>query len=297
MENVKGKKTIYADISLIICTIIWGTGFVATKVALKYVTPFYMMAIRFGVSSILMSMIFWKRIKTIEKRDIKAGVIIGVFLFSGFALQTVGAQYTNVSKQAFLTATYVVMVPFIYWAVKGKKPDYFDVIAVILSLVGTAFLTLGGELKLGVGDGLTIACALFFAGHIVSIGFFIDKHDAIILTILPLATAFILSTIAALAFEKIPVAITEGGFLSTLYLAVFSTLIAFMIQTMAQKYTSTTHTAIILSLESVFGSIFPIIFLGEVFTKKMVLGCLIIFIAIITAETKWRFLFKYKIRK
>lgn len=289
MGDKKDKKGLYADLALLFVTIIWGSGFAATKVGLKYISPYYMMAIRFSLSFVLMSIVFWKKFKTITKKDLIAGAVVGFVLYMGFSLQTVAAQYTNASKQAFLTATYVVMVPFMYWAVKGKRPDRYEIAGVLLCFIGAAMLSLNGGIRIGIGDSLTLICAIFFAAHIVAIGYFIEKHDPIILTILQVGVSAVLSIISVLIFEKAPLVINPKGIAATLYLAVFSTLIAFLIQNVAQKYTSSTRAAIIMSMESVFGTIFPVIFLGDVFTIKMVFGCILIFAAIITAETKWKF--------
>lgn len=292
MGDKKGKEGLYADIGLLLVTIIWGSGFAATKVGLKYISPNYMMAIRFSLSFFLMSIVFWKKFKVITKKDLKAGAIVGFILYMGFAIQTVAAQYTNASKQAFLTATYVVMVPFMYWAIKGKRPDRFEIAGVLLCFLGAALLSFDGGIRIGLGDSLTLICAVFFASHIVAIGFFIERHDPIILTILQIGMAALLSIISIIFFEKKPLVLNTGGIAATLYLAIFSTLIAFLIQNLAQKYTSSTRAAIIMSMESVFGTIFPVIFLGDIFTIKMVFGCILIFTAIITAETKWNFILK-----
>jgi drug/metabolite transporter (DMT)-like permease len=156
-------------------------------------------------------------------------------------------------------------------------------------------LTLDGGIHIGLGDSLTLLCAVFFAAHIVSVGFFIEKVDPLSLVIIQLGAAAVFSVIAALIYEPVPRALSSNAIFAIGYLAIFSTMIAFIIQNVAQKYTSSTHAAIILCLESVFGSILSVLMLNEVFTSKMVLGCLTIFIAILTTETKWSFLKRKKI--
>jgi len=112
MENDYKKKSLLADISLFIVAIFWGGGFIAVKDALSSLTPFYIMAMRFGISVIIMLLIFRKKIKLITKNVLKVGVLIGLLLFLGFAAQTVGMKYTTAGKNAFLTGTNVVIVPF-----------------------------------------------------------------------------------------------------------------------------------------------------------------------------------------
>lgn len=286
------KKSLYADLSLLLVAIIWGSSFVVIKNALDYINPVYILVLRFALSSVLMAFVFWKRFREINKKDIKAGAIIGFFLFLAFLTQTIGLKYTTVSKQAFITASYVVIVPFFYWGITKKKPDIYEFVAAILCLIGIGLLSLEEGLSINLGDGLTMVCAVFFALHIISIEYFAKDHDPIILTIVQFAVAAIFSFIVVLIFNiKLGSFGKEVGF-SILYVAVVSTLIAFGIQNVAQKYTSSTHTAIILSMESVFGSIFSVLLLGDKLTVKLFLGCLIVLLSILTAETKWNFLRK-----
>lgn len=289
MEN---KKSLYADLSLLLVALIWGSGFVATKNALDHIQPYYLLSFRFMLSFLLMSLVFFKRFKKVTFDEFKAGTVIGIFLFLGFATQTVGLNYTTVGKQAFITATNVVMVPFIYWGISKKKPDIYEVIAALLCFAGIGILSLDSGFKMGYGEFLTFLCAIFFAFHISSIGYFAKKHDPIVLSIIQMLVAGILSIIFTLLFEPKTGSIPREGIFPILYLALFSTLLAFLIQNIAQKYTSSTHAAIILSLEAVFGSILSIIFLKESFTIRLLIGCIAIFISIITTETKWDFIKK-----
>ena len=226
---------------------------------------------------------------------LKVGTLVGLLLFLGFAAQTVGMKYTTAGKNAFLTGTNVVIVPFLYWAISKRKPDTYSLVSAFLCFIGIGMLTLDGGIHIGLGDGLTLLCAVFFAAHIVSVGFFTEKVDAISLVIIQLGSAAVFSIIAALIYEPIPKPLNSDTIFAIGYLAIFSTMIAFIIQNVAQKYTTSTHAAIILCLESVFGSILSVLMLNEIFTSKMIIGCLTIFIAIITTETKWDFLKKKKI--
>ena len=280
------KKLIYADISLLFVAIVWGSGFVVTKNALDHVTPYYLLAFRFAIATLLLGIIFFKRIKNANIKDIKSGILVGIFLFGGFATQTVGLNYTSAGKQAFITATNVVMVPFIYWAISKKKPDNYEIFGAVLCFVGIGILSLDESLSMGYGDFLTLVCAVFFALHISTVGYFARDSDPFVLSFVQIGTAAILSIISALIFEPKMVQIQSEAIIPILYLAVFSTLLAFLIQTVAQRHTTSVHTAIILSLEAVFGSILAIIFLKEAFTIRFLIGCLSILISVIISETK-----------
>ncbi|NLW22509.1 MAG: DMT family transporter [Tissierellia bacterium] len=286
------RRALYADLSLLMVAAIWGSGFVVTKNSLEHITPFYLLSYRFLISFLLMGVVFFKRLKKAKLRDWKAGFLIGIFLFGGFATQTVGLNYTTAGKQAFITATNVVMVPFIYWAISKKRPDIYEVVAVILCFIGIGVLSYESNLGFGYGEFLTFICAIFFALHISSIGYFSKEHDPVVLSVIQILVAGIFSTFCALFFEPKLASMPRETMFSVLYLALFSTLIAFLVQNVAQKYTSSTHAAIILSLEAVFGGLFSLIFLKERFTIRFLIGCLSIFISIITTETKWSFLKK-----
>lgn len=288
------NKSFYADLALLIVAFVWGAGFVASKEALSITKPFYMMAIRFSMSFFLLSICYIKKFKTFKLKDIKNGTIVGIFLFLAFAAQTVGLQFTQAAKQAFLTGTNVVMVPFLYWIISKKRPDIYSITSAFMCLVGIALLTLQNGIYINLGDSLTLLCAVFFALHIVSVGHFTKSTDPIVLTLIQFMVAAILSIIVALFTEPIPGPFTTRGILALLYLGIFSTLVAFLLQNIAQKHTSSTHAAIILCTESVFGSILSMLILGEKFTLEMFIGCIIIFTSIIISETKLEFLKKNK---
>lgn len=158
MEN---KKSLYADLSLLFVAIIWGSGFVVTKNTLNHITPYYLLAYRFMISFLLMALVFFKRLRKAKLEDLKAGLLIGIFLFGGFATQTVGLNYTTAGKQAFITASNVVMVPFIYWGISKKKPDIYDVVAAVLCFTGIGILSFESGLRMGYGEFLTFICAIF----------------------------------------------------------------------------------------------------------------------------------------
>lgn len=293
LEKLFKRSSLFADISLLLVAIIWGGGFIAVKDSLDVLTPYYQMALRFSISTLLMYIVFYNKVKKINKNQFKHGAIIGVFLFLGFAFQTVGIKYTTAGKSAFLTAVYVVLVPFLQWIIIKRKPDNYSIAGAVICLLGISFLTLQGGFSLSYGDGLTLICAFAFAGQILAIGKYVESDDPLILTIVQLGVAAVLSLIGALFFEPIPTHMNLRAISSILYLAVFSTTLAFLVQNIAQKYTSSTHAAIILSLESFFGAVFSVFFFNEIFNLAMIAGCILIFIAIITTETKLEFLKKH----
>ena len=286
------KRALIADLGLLITALVWGSGFVAVKNALDSLSPMNIMVFRFGIATILTTLFFYKKVVKVEKKDLLPGILIGLFLFLGFATQTIGLQYTTAGKQAFLTGTNVVMVPFIFWLISRQQPDKYSIIAAFLMLAGIGFLTLDHQfsIALNFGDVLTLICALFFACHITLVGYFAKKYDPIKITVIQFGTACLLSLLWMFTIEGGKLMVPSSGLNEVLFLGVFSTFVAFVIQNVAQKYTNPSHAALILSLESFFGSLLSILLLGEVFNSTMIVGSVIIFLAIITAETKWSFL-------
>ena len=290
MDKFTRRKILIADGSLFLVAIIWGSGFIVNKNALDYMNPLYILVLRFSLASVLLGIIFYKKLLKINTEEIQAGAIIGVFLFLGFFTQTVGLKYTTVSKSAFITASYVVLVPFIFWLISKKRVEIHEILAALLCFIGIGILSLEKDFSISLGDGLTFLCAIFFAVHIISVGIYSKKHDPIKLIIIQFAMAAILSIIISFIFKVEFLPLTKEMGLSIGYLVIANTIIAFGIQNIAQKYTSSTHAAIILSLESVFGGLLSLIFLKEPFTIRFLIGCLAILISIITTETKWEFL-------
>ena len=287
MEN---KKSLYADLSLLLVAIIWGSGFVVTKNALDVMTPFYIMGFRFIIAALAITLISFKRLKKATKLDIKAGIIVGFFMFIGFAFQTVGLKYTTAGVQAFITASNVVMVPFMYWILSKKRPDKFEMFGAILCFIGIGVLSLDNNLNVGVGEFLTFLCAIGYALQIVAVGYFAKDVDPFVLSTVQLYFAAILSFIIAIIFEPKITVFTSEMIFPIFYLGIFSSMIAFLIQNIAQGHTSSTHAAIIMSLEAVFGSVFSIMLLNDPINFKFFIGCIAILLSVVASETKFEFL-------
>lgn len=284
--------TILSSIGMLVTTAIWGLAFVVVKDAVDDVPPVYMMAFRFTIASVGLAIVFAKKFKQLNSSILLHGGIIGLCLFLAYLLQTIGIQYTTAGKNAFLTTVYVILVPLILWIFTQRFPGFHIIIASILAIIGIALLTLQESFLMNKGDVLTLFCGIFFALQIIFIARYNATEDAILLTVLQLMIAAILSWILAPFFDgSIPLQqMTNSKTLfSILYLGVFSTLIAFLLQNICQKYTPTSIAAIFLSLEAFFGMLFSCIFLKESLTIHMIWGCILLFIAIILAETGFSF--------
>lgn len=273
-----------ANCLLVLVTIIWGGGFVATSAALDSFSPYTVMMVRFLGASILpliLSIPAWKKATRIQ---IKQGIIAGALLFLAFAFQTVGLKHTTPSKSAFLTATYVIIVPYVLWIFKQRRPKGKDLFASLLCLVGIALLTLkGSEWSLDVGDALSLVCAVFFAVHIIALETY-ASGGVFFMTALQMLTAGGISSGFALTMESWPSNVEPAAFHSLAYLILFSTMLAYLLQTFAQKYTSANSTAMILSMEALWATFFSFLFLKEQLSFLMILGATLIFVSILYME-------------
>lgn len=277
-------KKYLAIIGLIVVTVIWGGGFVASDMALNSMTPFQIMTIRFFLGTLILGGISLPEMKAVKKDELRAGFFMGCALFFAFALQIVGLKYTTPSKNAFLTATNVVIVPFIAFLVYKKSVGFHGLMGAAMAIAGVGILSLNGSFSLGAGDALTLVGAAGFALQIFLTGEFAVRYRASVLNSVQMATAFILSAVFLLAMGQVSVKATSTGWLSVLYLGVVSTAITFLLQTNCQKYVDETKAAIILSMESVFGTLFSVLLLKELVTLRMVGGCILILAAVMISN-------------
>lgn len=284
----KKTVTLLASFGLLFVTIIWGFAFVVVKNSLDSIPPIWMMVFRFTIAAVCLCIIFFRRLLKCNLKTFIHGIIIGLTLFFAYAFQTIGCKYTSAGKNAFLTTTYVILVPFVNWALYKKKPAFISVIAAFLSLAGIALLSLRGDFSMNIGDILTLICGICYALQIVFIARYSSDDDPILLSIIQIALTAILSWIIAPLADgpfQLQGLKSQGLIASMLYLGLLSTMLAFLLQTVCQKYTQPSLAAILMSFESVFGMLFSIIFLHELFTIRIASGCLLMFISVILSET------------
>jgi drug/metabolite transporter (DMT)-like permease len=289
-------KHYIGDGMLLITAIVWGSGFVVTAIALEYLTAYQVMAGRFILASIILALLFGKKFKAFTKSVIWKGSVLGTILYIGFALQTVGLEFTTPSKNAFLTAVNVVIVPIIAYMAYKRRVDRYEVFGSIMAILGIGFLSLQGSLTINIGDALSLACAIAFAFDIFYTNLFVKKEDALALTIMQFITASFISLVVLFIQEDIPTTIEKGAIYSIIYLAVFSTTIAYVCQNIAFRFTTATKGAIILSLESFFGMVLSVIFLHEILTSRMIVGAILIMLAIFITEIKPTIFKKVKVK-
>ena len=277
-------------LALLGTTIIWGSSFIILKNTLNSLPTLWILAFRFSGAALIMALAANRQLKTLDRRALKYGLAMGAALYCAYTLQTYGLLYTTPGKNAFLTATYCVIVPFLWWAFFKKRPDRYNVAAALVCIVGMALVSLEGDLSLGLGDALTMCCGLFYALHIIVSSRGLEKYAVLPLTTVQLATTAVLCWITAPIASPFPQSVPASVWLSVAYLCVMCTGACYFLQALGQKYTSAQSASIILTLESVFGTLFSVAFYHEQLTLKTVSGFVLIFAAVLISETKLSFL-------
>ena len=282
------KRELMADAILVLTAMIWGTGFVVMKNTLDTVPPGAIIAIRYTIASMLTAVMFRKHLMGLTREDVRRGAVVGGLLAGAYIVQTIGLSMTTAGKNAFLTTVYVLLVPFGCYAVFKDKLNKRNFIAAALMLAGIGCLSLDGESGgLNLGDWLTLAAGALFAAHIMAVERCQRKTNTYALIVLQFAFSAGFALIYSLIFESgMPVTMemsTAGGLL---YLAVFSTTIAMSLQNIGQSMAPSSHAAILLSLESVFGALASCLVLGERLTGMMIVGFAIIFAALVVNSLK-----------
>ncbi len=279
---------------MVIAAIIWGMAFVAQRVGMEYLEPFTFNGIRFALGSLsLIPLIVVldrrkKRIGTTPpdselKPLVLRGLIAGLFLFSGASLQQIGIVYTTAGNAGFITGLYVVIVPLLglFWA---KMPDTGTWMGAALAAVGLYFLCITDALTIAYGDLLVFIGAFFWAGHVLVVGLFSRKTDAIKLAFFQFVFCSAFSMITALAIETITLDGIRQAAVAIFYGGVGSVGIAFTLQVVGQKHADPAHAAIILSLESAFAALGGWLFLNETLSSRSFMGCCFMFAGMVLSQ-------------
>lgn len=279
---------------LLAATLMWGFSFFVMKNAVDVIPPAFLLGFRFTICGILMTAIFRRRMRAhFDRTHLTCGTIAGLLMIIAYLFQTYGLMDTTPGKNAFLTATYCVIVPFIWWIVAGRRPTVFNIVAAFACVIGIGLVSMsaadvsaGGPL-IGRGDALTLCCALFFAFHIVYVAKVSPRCDIYVLTTYQFLVAGLVSFAISAATEPSPAGIVITGQLiwEVAYLTIFASLLALLIQNVALTRVPPAQASLIICLESVFGVLFSVIFYGEQLTLRLFVGFAIIFAAVVLSET------------
>lgn len=285
---MRGNRQLIASVVLGVVALVWGTTYAVIKDTLSVVEPYSLMMMRFSFSAIILSGIYFKKLRKLSWDDIKRGSIIGIFMFLAFYFLIISIRFTTASKFSFIIGAYVLIVPFLSYGLGRRKLNRNEVIGAIVATIGLGFLTIERGVSFNLWDLVAGCCSFFFAAHMVAIEKYSGKSDAIALTIIQfIVTALIFIILTGVKegynFSVLPQIKWTLG-----YLVIVSTVIPFAIQNIVQRYISATATALILTLQSAFGSIFAVYYLDERMSLQMILGCILIFVAIVLQQIRSR---------
>ena len=291
---------------LLSATVAWGSSFIILKETIKTLPALYVIGIRFLMAAALIGLVFFNKIRRIDKKTFIRGVVLGLVLTGAYITQTLGLKYIGAGKNAFITSLYCVMCPFMLWIMFGAKPKSYNLISAVLCVVGIGLVAISGaeeDDNMFLGAGLTFACAIFYGLQIVFTGKFHEgKSDVMQLLFTQLLTVGVLITACSVAFE-LPFCgvgayrIGSEQLWRVIYLTLACTLYAQLAQILGLKFTESNQASIILSLEAVFGVIFAIIIGDEKITPTLLVGFAVIFIATLGSELKLDVLKLFKKKK
>lgn len=287
---INSNKSFIAKIALLFATIIWGSTFFIMEGTIKSIGIYSLLAVRFTLAAIILAVILIKHLSVIDRGYLWRGFVMGVLVIAAYIFQTYGLadEATTPGKNAFLTAIYCVIVPFLAYPFTKIKPDRYNVVASFLCIFGITLISVtGGDFStICRGDLLTLLGGIFFSLHMIAVSAFSQGRNILLLTMLQFLFAGLIVWFPALMFEAFPSDMTLSGIGAILYLTIFATCLCYIFQNAGQKFTTPSTAALILSLEAVFGVLFSVIFTAETVSLKMFIGFSLVFLAIIVSELK-----------
>lgn len=288
------KASTFADLSLLFVALIWGATFVLVQNAISFLEPQAFNAVRFTMAAILLGlwlMFFEKnQLKKVDRKLILSGIMLGFFLFIGYAFQTLGLLYTTSSKAGFITGLSVVLVPLLMIGILKQRPSINSIVGVSAATAGLYLLTMSDVSSLNIGDGFVLICAAGFALHIVFTGKYSSSYPTLLLTTVQISTVAALSAVSSVLFEdwkrafNPEVIFSANVMIALLVTSILATALAFFIQTNFQKHTTATRVALIFAMEPVFAAITAYFWAEERLTYSALVGCGLIFAGMVFAE-------------
>ena len=272
-----------ADLSLLLVAVVWGATFVMVKDAVTLAGPLTFVGLRFALAAAVLLPLAATRIGP-SPLPLLGGLVAGVFLFAGYALQTAGLQFTSASKAGFITGLAVVIVPVLTTLIDRRLPPAATALGVLLATAGLALLSLADALSVQAGDLLVLGCAVAFALHILVVGHAAPGSDVVGLTFAQIMAAALLTVPSAFLFERPAGAQLLAVLPAALFTGVFATVVAFYLQTRAQRFTTPTHTALIFTMEPVFAGLFGFLLAGERLGPRALVGCALILAGMLVAQ-------------
>ena len=274
-------QALKTDLLMLIAAAIWGFAFVAQREGMETMGPFLFSGVRFLIGVVALSPVVWflskkpqqtHKAEVSAKKLIFAGTVAGLLLFGGISFQQVGLQYTTAGKAGFITGLYIFFVPLIGLFL-GQKTGSGTWLGATIALFGLYLLSINEDFSIAEGDLLQLICAVFFAAHVLVIGYLAKRMDTLKLSLVQYLVCGFISLFIAIAIEMISWDMIVATAIPLLYAGVMSTGIAYTLQVVAQQHAHSSHAAIILSLEGAFAVLGGWLLLDEHLPARGLLGC------------------------
>jgi len=288
-----------ADFLLLMVAIAWGSTFFVVQAAVNETPVYTFLFWRFFLAGLLMALISFKHLIFMNKSVLKAGTLLGFFMFLGYAFQTFALTYTYSSTVGFITGLNVIVVPFVSYLVFRYKASIFSILGATIASIGLYFLTLNSEIGFSLGELYAFVCAIMFALHIVFTGHLSRQHNIYLLVTIQFLTVGVCSFIGGIVLEGsiVPPKI-DTMFINAIAITVlFATIFAFWVQTAMQRFTTAAKTAIIFTMEPVSAGIFGYLFANELLTFSQICGAMMILVGILIAELGSYLIEQYRKKK
>lgn len=277
-----------ADLMLIAVTVFWGSSYLFMKTGLEAMGIFNLTALRFLVAFVITAVLFGWKLRHTDRRTLFYALILGVVLLAVFASIMAGMKTTSASKAGFLVSLTVVFVPLLNSLFFRFKPEPKMIVGVVVSLIGIGLLTWNGQLAPESGDLYCVLGALANAVYIILADRFTKRVNSVALSIWQMGFTGILALLISSIIEVPRIPGTTGSWISVLGLGMLCSAAGYMMQTVAQNYTTSTHAGLIFTLEPVFAALFAYIFAGETLSMRGYAGAGLVLASIIIMEIDFR---------
>lgn len=279
-----------ADLIIAFISMAWGSSYLLMKLGLDGLEPFNLIWLRFGIAFVITAFFFIKRVIKTDKKTIYYGALLGFILFSTFTFLMIGLKTTTASSAGFLTSSTMVFVPLLQIIITRKKPSWPTVVGTIFTITGIALLTIKDSFVLETGSILCILGAFSYAWHIIITNALTNKAEGLLLGIFQLGFAGLYGFIFNIIFEHPILPNNSTEWVAVLGLALICSAFGFVVQPIAQKYTTPERTGLLFALEPVFSAMFAYIFLNEILQITGYIGSVLVlsgvFISSIKAKEK-----------
>ncbi len=287
-----------ADLLLVLVTGFWGTSYFLTDLCMAGMSPMSLNAFRFLVGFAVLVLFFFKKMKGISRATLKYGILVGLSLAAVYVFYAYGILYTSITNAGFICALPVVTTPIIEFIVSRRRPGGKLIVALVICAVGMGMLTLNEQFRPALGDILCLGVAVFYGVDLVITDRAVHKPevDPLQMGILQLGVVGVVTLILTFVLEKPTLPTTPAVWASALFLAVFCTGIAFVVQTVQQQYTTASHVGLIFTLEPLFSAIIAFFLGGERLRPIGYVGAVLMMLSLVLMEMDWTAV-KAKLRK